>query len=268
MPPIYLDYNATTPIAREVADAMRPFLGETFGNPSSSHPYGVEAKRAVERARAQVAGLLGCGHGEIVFTSGGTESNNYAIRGVAFAPAARGAAHHHLGRGASGRQRGLSLARDPGLRRDGPAGGRVRPGGAGRPRSGPDARDGAGDGDARQQRGRYHRAHRRTGGHRPCGRGAHAHRRGPVPGQESRRHRRTRRGSALGGRSQALRTQGHRRALRAQRHGAVQAHVRCESRGGPAAGHRERAGDRRVGRRVRGRRTRPGPQLGPLPQSA
>ena len=60
MQTIYLDYNATTPIAREAAEAMTPFLYEHFGNPSSSHPYGAVAKRAVETARAQVAALLGC----------------------------------------------------------------------------------------------------------------------------------------------------------------------------------------------------------------
>jgi cysteine desulfurase NifS/selenium donor protein len=83
MKPIYLDYNATTPIAPEVAKAMAPYLYEHFGNPSSSHPYGVATKQAVEAARAQVAGLLGCQPAEVVFTSGGTESNNHAIKGVA-----------------------------------------------------------------------------------------------------------------------------------------------------------------------------------------
>jgi cysteine desulfurase len=90
MKPIYLDYNATTPIAREVAEAMAPYLYEYFGNPSSTHPYGVATKRAVEAARAQVAGLLGCQPGEAIFTSGGTESNNYAIKGVALAHRDRG----------------------------------------------------------------------------------------------------------------------------------------------------------------------------------
>ena len=78
--PIYLDYNATTPIIPEVAEAMTPFLYEHFGNPSSSHPYGVATKRAIEAARAEVATLLGCQPAEVIFTSGGTESNNYAIR--------------------------------------------------------------------------------------------------------------------------------------------------------------------------------------------
>jgi len=90
MTPIYLDYNATTPIAREVAEAMVPYLYEHFGNPSSSHPYGVATKRAVEAARAQVAALLGCQPAEVIFTSGGTESNNYAIKGVALAHRERG----------------------------------------------------------------------------------------------------------------------------------------------------------------------------------
>jgi len=82
---IYLDYNASTPIAPEVADAMRPFLENHQGNPSASHWAGKPAKEAVARARTQVAGLLGCQPGEVVFTSGGTESNNFAIKGAFFA---------------------------------------------------------------------------------------------------------------------------------------------------------------------------------------
>jgi cysteine desulfurase len=85
MDPIYLDYNATTPIAPEVAEAMVPYLYEHFGNPSSSHPYGVTTKRAVEAARTRVAALLRCQPDEVIFTSGGTESNNQAIKGVAMA---------------------------------------------------------------------------------------------------------------------------------------------------------------------------------------
>ena len=87
---IYLDYNATSPISKEVADAMRPFLDNYFGNPSSIHKYGTEAKKAVEKARRQVASLINCEPSEIVFTSGGTESNNYAIKGIAFANKGRG----------------------------------------------------------------------------------------------------------------------------------------------------------------------------------
>ena len=81
--PIYLDYNGTTPHDPEVIAAMRPFLEIEFGNPSSSHWFGIRPKRAVETARRQVAGLLGCLPEEVFFTSGGTESNNHAIKGMA-----------------------------------------------------------------------------------------------------------------------------------------------------------------------------------------
>jgi cysteine desulfurase NifS/selenium donor protein len=87
---IYLDYNATTPIDPLVAEAMRPYLKGNFGNPSSSHYYGAKAREAIEIARGQVASMLGCEIDEIVFTSGGTESNNYAIKGYAFANREKG----------------------------------------------------------------------------------------------------------------------------------------------------------------------------------
>ncbi len=82
--PVYLDYNATTPHDPDVIAAMKPYLTEYFGNPSSSYRYGVQTREAVENARKQVASLLHCDPSEIVFTSGGTESNNYALKGVAF----------------------------------------------------------------------------------------------------------------------------------------------------------------------------------------
>src|SRR5260370_34320502 len=79
---IYLDNNATTQVAPEVFDAMRPFLTELYGNPSSAHEFGHRTRAAVEHARAQVAELLGAGDSsEIVFTSGGSESDNWAIGG-------------------------------------------------------------------------------------------------------------------------------------------------------------------------------------------
>jgi len=90
MKPVYLDYNATTPIDHEVAESMKPYLEEHFGNPSSLHLMGIAARKAVEKARRQVADLLNCIPEEIVFTSGGTESNNYAIKGVAFANRQKG----------------------------------------------------------------------------------------------------------------------------------------------------------------------------------
>ncbi len=80
--PIYLDYNGTTPLDPEVIAEMKVFLEEEFGNPSSSHMYGIEPKRAVAKARERVATLLGCSPKEVFFTSGGTESNNFAIFGM------------------------------------------------------------------------------------------------------------------------------------------------------------------------------------------
>lgn len=82
---IYLDHNATTPVLPEVLDAMLPYLSGAFGNPSSDHPLGRQAAVAVATAREQVAALIGSRADEIVFTSGGTESNNLAIRGAAAA---------------------------------------------------------------------------------------------------------------------------------------------------------------------------------------
>jgi len=88
--PVYLDYNATTPLTEEVIEAMRPFLERHFGNPSSSHAFGQITHEAVEKARQRVAKLINAARDEIVFTSGGTESNNMAIRGIARANAEKG----------------------------------------------------------------------------------------------------------------------------------------------------------------------------------
>ncbi|MGB8769274.1 MAG: cysteine desulfurase family protein [Candidatus Korobacteraceae bacterium] len=81
---IYLDFNATTPIAPEVAAAMDRALTEPFGNPSSEHWAGLQARQAIEKARAQVAAFLHCSSDEVVFTSGGSESNNHALKGAFF----------------------------------------------------------------------------------------------------------------------------------------------------------------------------------------
>lgn len=85
MKPIYLDYNASTPIAPVVADVMKELLTTHYGNPSSSHWAGAPSKQFIDRARIQVAELLGCEPSEIVFTSGGSESNNHALKGVYYA---------------------------------------------------------------------------------------------------------------------------------------------------------------------------------------
>ncbi len=87
---IYLDYNASTPVDPKVREAMLPFLAEHFGNPSSSHALGKTVKRAVDEARARVAAMLDADPSEVVFTSGGTESNNHVIKGVALSLKDRG----------------------------------------------------------------------------------------------------------------------------------------------------------------------------------
>ncbi len=82
---VYLDHNATTPVDPAAFEEMIPYLRQAYGNPSSGHNFGREARSAVDRARDRLAGLLGCDPGEIVFTGGGTESNNLAIKGAALA---------------------------------------------------------------------------------------------------------------------------------------------------------------------------------------
>ena len=87
---VYFDHNATTPVHPEVAEAVRPYLGELFGNPSSIHFAGREVRKAVEDAREQIAAFYGCRPLEIVFTSSGTESDNLALKGVAYLDGNRG----------------------------------------------------------------------------------------------------------------------------------------------------------------------------------
>lgn len=98
--PIYLDYNATTPVLPEVRDAMLPFLSTEFGNPSSAHSFGRKIRKALEEARENVAQLINADPREIVFTSGGTESDNLALQGIFPATHCRGhlitsAIEHH-----------------------------------------------------------------------------------------------------------------------------------------------------------------------------
>ena len=90
MKPVYMDYAATTPAAPEVIEAMMPYFRDIYGNPSSLHTWGQSAKRAVEEARETIASIIGAKPEEIVFTSGGTESNNFALKGAAWAMQDRG----------------------------------------------------------------------------------------------------------------------------------------------------------------------------------
>jgi len=118
---IYLDYNASTPIDRAVALAMRPFLEDHYGNPSSAHWSATTAKTALETARGQVALLLGCHNDEIVFTSGGSEANNLALKGAFFALRHKGR-HIITSRiRASGDHRTVPISRTDGCAGDLPA---------------------------------------------------------------------------------------------------------------------------------------------------
>ena len=82
---VYLDNTSTTPLLHEVREAMMPYLWEHFGNPSCLHEWGDSPREAMEAARAQVAQLIGANAEEIIFTGSGTESNNFAIKGLALA---------------------------------------------------------------------------------------------------------------------------------------------------------------------------------------
>ena len=87
--PVYLDHNATTPLHPEALEAMQPHLTKPFGNPASVHRFGRAAHGAVQRARVEVAELVGCRQDEVIFTSGGTESDNLAVKGAAAAQPGR-----------------------------------------------------------------------------------------------------------------------------------------------------------------------------------
>jgi cysteine desulfurase len=106
---VYMDHNATTPLAEAVADRMMAVLREEFGNPSSVHHFGQRAKSVVDEARSAVAELIGGDPSEVIFTSGGTESDNFALRGAAEALEPSG--RRHLVRAASSTRRSRNRSR-------------------------------------------------------------------------------------------------------------------------------------------------------------
>ena len=164
---IYLDHHATTPVDARVLETMLPFFTETFGNAASKHHrFGWEANDAVERARKQVAALIGAGSKEIVFTSGATEANNLAIKGAAKARRARTQSPGDGDHRAQGGARPDGAARGGRLARHGGAGERV---GVDRPRGARErghGADGARERDGGEQRDRRVAADQGSGGHR------------------------------------------------------------------------------------------------------
>ena len=241
---IYFDYNATTPLLPAVADAMSAAATrDLFGNASSVHYFGQQAKAAIDTARSSVASLIGADPSEVVFTGGGTESDNFAIRGAAEAlePTKR----RHLIASAIEHEAVLNtlkalarrgLADDAAPRRS--VGHRL----AGSAARGDHRRHGARVGDAREQRDRHDSARRRAGGHRARARRADAHRRRAVGRQDSRRRPRARRRSAVALGAQVQRPEGRGRALDQARHAHAADADRRQARAQPPRGHGKRAG--------------------------
>src|ERR1051325_10065970 len=91
---IYLDHAATTPVDPRVLDAMLPYFSEQYGNPSSVHAFGRQAEKALEQARREVSAILNCSPAEIIFTGGGSEADNLALRGAALAAREQRGAKH------------------------------------------------------------------------------------------------------------------------------------------------------------------------------
>ena len=248
--PVYLDHHATTPVDPRVLQAMLPYFNQLFGNASSrQHRFGWQAEEAVERARQQVAALIGAKAKEIVFTSGATEANNLAIRGAVAARSARGAPRGHRGDRAPCGARHLPAARARRLQRDGAAGGSRRPGRSGSLRRGAHRPDGARLGDGRQQRDRRDPAAAGAGPGLPGARRVAAHRRRAGGGAGAVRRRGDRRGPGVAHRAQDVRPEGRRRALRAALTAGRDRAALHRRRPGtrPSSGDVERAGHRRPG---------------------
>ena len=269
---IYLDHNATTPVAPACVDAMAAALREEYGNPSSVHYFGQKAKAVVDEARSRVAELINADPSEVVFTSGGTESDNLAIRGAAEAlePAGR----RQLVASSIEHEAVLNTLKALGRR-----GWEVSWLGVGE--SGvidPEAlRAVVGDrtarrlGDARQQRGGHHPARGRAGQGGQGGRRRRPRGRRAVGRQDPARRQGARRRSGIHFCTQVLRAEGHRRTLDPARRPAGGGQHRRAARARPARRHRERGRHRRHGRRGAAGARPPGRGGGPpggAPRSA
>ena len=257
-----MDHHATTPVAPEVFEAMRPYFLEHFGNAASrNHAFGWAAEGAVETARAEVARLIGCKPIEVVFTSGATESDNLALKGVAEAYRDKGRhlitsqVEHPRG---PGRLQAAGEGRIPG---DLPAGGPPRDGGPGRGRQGDHAQDGPGVHHARQQRGRDDPAPRRDRPDLQGARGAPPQRCRPGCREDPGRGGCVGGGPALPDRPQAVWAERGRGPLRSD--GAAAGTPgppdgRRRPREGAAQRYPERPGHRRAGEGVRAGRAADG----------
>ena len=166
--PIYLDYNASTPIDPAVAAVMRPLLEEAYGNPSSGHWASAPAKAALENARGQVAALLGCAADEVVFTSGGSEANNLALKGLFFRAPRSPVAHRHVADRASRDPGAMPVSRAAGRDRDLCSGRRQRPCRSRRHPQGDHQGHVSDQHHAREQRGRHDPADRRNRARSPA----------------------------------------------------------------------------------------------------
>ena len=229
---------------------------DMFGNASSVHHFGQQAKAALDDARSAVAALIGGDPSEVVFTSGGTESDNFAIRGAAEALEPTG--RRHLIASAIEHEAVLNTLKAlgaPRLADDAAAGRRSRASSSpDRAARGAHRRHGARLGDAREQRDRHDSADRRARRDRARARRAVAHRRRAVGRQDSGRRARARRRSAVAVGAQVQRTEGRRRALDQARHADAADPHRRQARAQPPRRHRERAGDRRHWASPRGSR--------------
>ena len=250
--PIYLDHAATTPLRREVLDAMLPYLTESFGNPSSAHTFGRAARAGLDEAHERVARRLNAQGREIVFTSGGTEANNLALEGIGLGRQGTWSPDRHLvGRAPRGRPH-PALPREVRVRDRRAAGRSLWPGRPGAARDGAQRQDDPRVGDARQQRGRDAPAdHRdRHPGPRSQGRPP-PRRRGPGRAVRRPRRRGAGRGPDLAERAQVRGPQGRRGPVHPTRDPPPRPAAGWHPGAPPPGRHRGRRGCRRSGDRLR-----------------